>query len=158
MLVALQIIILYETIPGPWEHLRLAWWGYVPIHLKHTYNFCCSMLIFYPIPYVFYMFPFVFQLFSWTNLLTRCPMPVSVFCYFCISEKFLKKYSQKGLKIHGDQYLPGTKKMPEGDPEEGQGASHASQARAHPRPRLEGMWGPREPPPVASSPINSLKP
>ena len=35
-------------------------------------------------PYVFYMFSFVFRMFSWTNLLTRCPVPVSVFCCFCM--------------------------------------------------------------------------
>ena len=77
------------------------------------------MLVFYPMPYVFYMLSFVFWMVSQTNLLTRGPVPVSIFCCFCISEKFLKKYSRKGLKIYGDQYLPGTEKMPEGDPEGG---------------------------------------
>ena len=32
--------------------------------------------------------------FSWTNLLTRCPVPVSYFLQFFISEKLHRKYSQ----------------------------------------------------------------
>ena len=93
-------------------------------------------------PYVFYMFSSIFRTFSLTNLLTRCPVSVSIFCYFCISEKFLRKYSRKGLKIHGDQFLPGTEKMSEGDPKRSQGAPHACQAQAHPRPRLGVTWCP----------------
>jgi len=93
------------------------------IRCKRIYNFWCSMLVFYPMPHVFYAFTFVFRLISCTNLLTRCPRPVAVFCCFSISEKFWRKYSRKGLKIHGDQFLPGTKTDTEGDPEGGQGAS-----------------------------------
>ena len=79
------------------------------------------MLVFYPMPYVFYMFSLIFWMFSQTNLLTRCLVPVSVFYCFSISEKFLKKYSRKGLKIHRDQFLPGMKTLPEGESERGPG-------------------------------------
>ena len=102
------------------------------IRLERIYNFWCSMLVFYPITYVFYMFPFIFRLFSWTNLLTRCPVPVSVFCCFCISEKFLKKYSRNGLKIHGHWFLPQTKTESKGEPEGGQGATRRAPGAASP--------------------------
>ena len=90
---------------------------YALIRPKRIYNFWCSMLVFYPMPYVFHMFSFVFWMFSQTNLLTRCLVPVFVFCCFCISEKFLKKYSQKGLKIYGDLFLLGRPQEPKGHPE-----------------------------------------
>ena len=73
------------------------------------------MLIFYPMPYVFHMFSFIFQMFSQTNLLTRRPVPVSIFCCFCISENSLKKYSRKGLKIYGDLFFTGTKIVSKGE-------------------------------------------
>ena len=81
------------------------------------------MLVFYPIPFFFHMFSFVLWMFSQTNLLTRCPKRVLVLCCFSISEKFFRKYSRKGLKIHGDHFLPGTKTKTEGDLEGGQGAA-----------------------------------
>ena len=56
------------------------------IRLKRIYNFLCFMLVFYLMPYVFYMFSFFFRTFSWTNLLTRCLVPVSS-CLFLVSEK-----------------------------------------------------------------------
>ena len=74
------------------------------------------MLVFYPMPCVFYAFTFVFRLISCTNILTRCPRPVVVFLF---SEILLRKYSRNGLKIHGDQFLPGMKTDTEGDPEGG---------------------------------------
>ena len=65
----------------------------------------------------FHMFSFVFRMFSYTNILTRCPRPVAVFCMFLVSEILLRKYYRNGLKIHGDQFLPGMKTETEGDPE-----------------------------------------
>ena len=67
--------------------------------------------------YVFHMFSFVFRMFPYTNILTRCPRPVVVFCIFLVSEILLRKYSRNGLKIHGDQFLPRTKTKTEVDPE-----------------------------------------
>ena len=65
----------------------------------------------------------------WDNL---GHVPVAVFCCFCISEKFLKKYSRNGLKIHGDQFLPGTKTKTEEDPEGCSGAPRGVPGAAPP--------------------------
>ena len=70
------------------------------------------MLVFYPMPYVFYMFYFVFQMFLVTNLLTRCPGPVSVFCLFLVSEKFYRKYSRNTLIIYEEFLFTGKETVP----------------------------------------------
>ena len=43
-----------------------------------------------------------FYAFCWTNLLTRCPVPVPCFCCFCISGNHVCKYSRNWTKIYGD--------------------------------------------------------
>ena len=103
--------------------------------------------------HMFHMFSFIFRMFSYTNILTRCPRLVAVFCMLFVSEILLRKYSRNGLKIHGDQSLPGTKTETEGDPEGGRGQPKAPQAKSHPRPRLMVLSGPWPPLPVTSSPI-----
>ena len=85
--------------------------------------------------------------------LTRCPGPVAVFCYFCISEKLLRKYSRNGLKIRRDRFLPRTKTDTEGDHEGCPGAAKGCQARPHTRACLGGPEGPTAPPCTASLPI-----
>ena len=61
-----------------------------------------------------------FYAFYWTNLLTRCPVPVPCFCYFCISENHFWKYSRNWTKIYGDFLCeirhPKTKGEPKGPP------------------------------------------
>ena len=57
---------------------------------KHIYYFWWSMLVFYPTPYVFYMFSLCFPMFFiiyWTNLLTRCPVPISVCFVFELQKR-----------------------------------------------------------------------
>ena len=69
-------------------------------------------------------------------------MSVAVYCCFSISEILLRKYSRNGLKIHGDQFLPGTKTKTEGDPEGARGPPEDAKARVSPRPCLVGPWAP----------------
>ena len=64
------------------------------------------------VSHVFHMFSLIFRMFSWTNLLTRCPVPVSIFCCFCILEKFLKKYSRNGLKSTEISFYPEQRQRP----------------------------------------------
>ena len=52
-------------------------------------------------------FPYVFRMFSGTNLLTRCPGPVSVFCLFLVSEKLYRKYSRIELIIYKEFLFTG---------------------------------------------------
>ena len=67
---------------------------------KRIYNFLCSMLVFYPMSicflHIFTRLPLFFRMFSYTNILTRCPRPVVVFCMFLVSEIHLRKYSRNG--------------------------------------------------------------
>ena len=76
--------------------------------------------------HVYLHFPDVF---SYTNILARCPRPVAVFCMFFVLEILLIKYSRNGLKIHGDQLLPGTEIETEGDPEGGPGCTQRGTER-----------------------------
>ena len=123
--------------------------------------FMCNIVAkfsFLQITFIMHLFSFVFWMFSWTNLLTRCPVPVFVFCCFCISENFLKKYSRKGLKIHGDHFYPERRDCPKESQRGALGAPALCQARVHPRSRLGGGWSPTAPPRTASLPINCLLP
>ena len=63
------------------------------------------------------MFSNVFHMFSGTNLLTRCPVPVSVFCLFFLSEKLYRKYSRNGLKIYDEFLFTRTMTESKGEPE-----------------------------------------
>ena len=57
--------------------------------------------------HVFPCFPYVFHMFSRTNLLTRCPGPVSVFCLFLVSEMLYRKYSWIELIIYEEFLFTG---------------------------------------------------
>ena len=128
-----------------------------PDTLQTYLNFLCSMLVLYQMPicflHIFTRLSLFFRMFSYTNILTRCPRPVAVFCMFLDSGILLMKYSRNGLKIYGDQFLPGTKTKSEGDPEGATRPPKGGQARPHPRPCPGDLWGPWPPPHVASSPI-----
>ena len=50
------------------------------IRLRRIYNFLCSMLDYISVPHVFIMILYHFGMIYGTNLLTRCPVPVHVFC------------------------------------------------------------------------------
>jgi hypothetical protein len=52
------------------------------IHLKHIYNFWCSMLFFTPFANCFVTLSGIFYAFSGTNLLTSATVPVSCFLLF----------------------------------------------------------------------------
>ena len=54
------------------------------------------------------------------------PQASCCFLHVLVSEIHLRKYSRKGLKIHGVQFLPGTKTDTEGDLEGGQGAARGA--------------------------------
>ena len=69
------------------------------IHCKRIYNFLCSMLVLCPMPHVFYAFTFIFWLISYTNLSTRCPKPVAIFCYFFYFRKGLKEIFSERAEI-----------------------------------------------------------
>ena len=115
------------------------------IRPKRIYNCLCYMLVFYQLPYVFYMFYFVFRTFSWTNLLTQCLESVPVFCSFCISEKLLKKYSPKVMKMCGDHFFTCNEDI----------VQRRARGEPYPRHRLGVTWWPPTPPRTASSPIKS---
>ena len=48
------------------------------------------------------------------NLLTRCPVPVRVFCCLFVSEKLVGEVSRNQLKIYGIYFYMETKTEPEG--------------------------------------------
>src|SRR3954462_6235450 len=81
----------------------------------------------------------------WTNLLTQCtPVPVSVFCCFCILgfsiTKTVRKITEKYIKNQG----LGPFRNPEAQPEGG----HQGPRRpggAPPRPRRGAAWAPLVP-------------
>ena len=52
-----------------------------------------------------------------TNLLTRCPVPVPVFCCLFVSEKLFCEVSRNALKIYVIYFQVETKTKPEGRPE-----------------------------------------
>ena len=56
-------------------------------------------------------------MFSGTNLLRRCPRPVSVFCLFLVLEKLYMKYSRIELIIYEDFLFTETKTKSKGEPE-----------------------------------------
>ena len=118
----------------------------------------CFLSNAYMFPSYFHTFTFVFRMFSHTNILTRCPRPVAVFCMFFVSEILLRKYSQNRLKIHGSQFLLERRQGPKETQRGARGPPEDPQARVHPRPRLVGPWAPWPPHPVASLPIRCLNP
>ena len=84
------------------------------------------------------MFLYYFDMIYGSNLLTRCPVPVPVFCCLFVSEKLFWEVSRIALKIYGNDFQYETKTEPkaglQGDPQ----APYASQAR----PPLGRAWVP----------------
>src|SRR3954467_9357295 len=83
------------------------------IRPKRIYNFCLLHASFGRYCYDIYTLPYTFD-HIWTNLLTQCtPVPVSVFCCFCISgfpiTKTARKIPEKLYKKSAFQKLPGTR-------------------------------------------------
>ena len=64
------------------------------------------------------MFLYHFGMLYGTNLLTRCPLPVPVFCCLFVSEKFFWEVSRIALIIYRNYFQYETKTEPEGRPEE----------------------------------------
>ena len=56
-------------------------------------------------------------MFFGTNLSTRCPGPVSIFCLFLVLEKFYKKYSRNELIIYEEFLFTGKETESKGEPE-----------------------------------------
>ena len=65
----------------------------------------------------FIMFLYHFCMIYGTNLLTRFPVPVLVFCCLFVSEKLFWEVSRIALKIYGNYFQYETKTEPEGQPE-----------------------------------------
>ena len=75
-----------------------------------------------------------------TNLLTRCPVSVPVFCCLFISEKLFYEVSRNALKIYGIYFQAEIKNEPEGRPEGDATASRRPPGAAAPRPHLGGFF------------------
>ena len=71
-----------------------------------------------------------------TNLLTRCPVPVPVFCCHFVSEKLFWEVSRIALIIYENYFQYEAKTEPEGHPE---GRSTAS--RWHLAAAPLAVWG-----------------
>ena len=63
------------------------------------------------------MFLYHFGIIYGTDLLTRCPVSVPVFCYHFVSEKLFWEVSRIALIIYGNYFQYETKTEPEGQPE-----------------------------------------
>ena len=108
------------------------------------------MLDYITVPQVFIKLLYHFGMIYGTNLLTRCPVPVPVFCCLFVSEKVFWEVSRIALKIYENYFQYETKTKPEGGPQ----PSDASQARTRAWPHLGPTWTGGPPPRVALSPIN----
>src|SRR3954467_7890463 len=90
------------------------------IRPKRIYNFCLLHASFGRYCYDIYTLPYNFD-HIWTNLLTQCtPVPVSVFCCFCVSgfsiTKTARKISEKIYKKSAFRNLPGPRRRAGGGP------------------------------------------
>src|SRR3954471_3961777 len=91
----------------------------------------------------------------WTNLLTQCtPVPVSVFCCFCISgfsiTKTVRKIPEKIYKKSAFLNLPEPRSTAGGGPP---GAEATWWRGPPPWPRRGGAWAPQVPPDATLWPI-----
>ena len=71
------------------------------------------MLDYISVPHVFIMFLYHFGMIFGTNLLTRYPVPVPVFCCLFVSEKLFWEVSRKALKIYGNYFQAERSPKPE---------------------------------------------
>ena len=67
------------------------------------------------------MFLYHFGMIYGTNLLTRCPVSVPIFCCLFVSEKLFWEVSRNALKIYGNCFQEETSPEPEGRPGMAQG-------------------------------------
>src|SRR4051812_49886303 len=116
------------------------------IRPKRIYNFCLLHASFGCYCYDIYTLPYTFD-HIWTNLLTQCtPVPVFVFCCFCISgfsiTKTARKIPEKIYKKSAFRNLPGPRRRAGGGPQ----GLQAACPRGPPWPR-RGGGGARGPPP-----------
>ena len=73
-----------------------------------------------------------------TNLLTRCPVPVPVFCCLFVSEKLFWEVSRIALIIYGNYFQYETKMEPQGEPE---GMQWGSRSHLAAPPTIGRAWG-----------------
>ena len=96
------------------------------IRPKRIHNFCLCHAYIAPLLHVLLSLLYHFNSFFWTNLLTRCPVPVPVFCMFLVSEKLhwkkSQKKSRKSLKIISRRKKPGARR-PAPEAQQGEGAA-----------------------------------
>ena len=86
------------------------------ICLKRIYNFWVIHASFVMSSHVSITILHHFYAFCWTNLLTRCLVPVPCFCFVFVAESYFWKYSQNWTKIYGDFLLKKWGREPEGRP------------------------------------------
>src|SRR3954464_7494539 len=117
------------------------------IRPKRIHNFCLLHATFGSYCYDIHTLPYNFD-HIWTNLLTQCtPVPVSVFCCFCISgfsiKKTVRKIPEKIYKKSAFRNLPGARSTAGGGPP---GAEAPWWRGPPPWPRRGGgAWAPQEP-------------
>src|SRR4051812_11361425 len=129
------------------------------IRPKRIYNFCLLHASFGCYCYDIYTLPYTFD-HIWTNLLTQCtPVPVSVFCCFCISgfsiTKTARKFPEKIYKKSAFRNLPGPRRRTGGGPP----GPQAPWWRGPPPGRAGGgAWAPQVPSDVTLWPIFNTRP
>ena len=72
------------------------------------------MLDYISVPHVFIMLLYHFGMIYGTNLLTRCPVPVPVFCCLFVSEKLFGEVSRNQLEIYVNYFHEETRTEPGG--------------------------------------------
>ena len=75
------------------------------IRVKRINNFLLFHACFISMSHVFTILLYHFEAFYWTNLLTRCPVPVPYFCAVFITESYFWKYSRNWMKIYDDFFI-----------------------------------------------------
>ena len=101
------------------------------IRLRRIYNLWCSMLDYISVPHVFIMFLYHFDIIYGTNLFTRCPAPVPVFCCLFVSEKLFGKVSRNQLEIYVNYFHEETRTEPRGHLQGGPTGARRPPGRAH---------------------------
>ena len=84
------------------------------IRPKRIHNFCLCHAYIAPLLHVLLQLLYHFKSFFWTNLLTRCSVPVPVFCMFLVSEKLHRKSPQKKSRKYQNLFCVGRSHVPEG--------------------------------------------
>src|SRR3954464_4579332 len=110
------------------------------IRPKRIHNFCLLHATFGSYCYDIHTLPYNFD-HIWTNLLTQCtPVPVSVFCCFCISGFSITKTVRKIPEKYIYNQHSGPFQAPEVQPEGATRGRGALVARPPPWPRRGGAW------------------